>query len=102
MDDGVWCDLMIKVTPNASRNHITQILDDGTIKMSLATPPVEGKANDALRKFLSKILDVPVSNIRIIRGEKSRNKLIRIKGVDGGFANNRLLSFVHEDRRFKV
>lgn len=102
MDEGVWCDLMIKVTPNAGRNHITQILEDGTIKVSVATTPIEGKANIALKKLLSEILDVPTSNIRIIRGEKSRNKLVRIKGIDGEFANHRLLSFTLEDRSFKV
>jgi len=102
MRDGVWCDLTIKVTPGASRYHISQILEDGTIKVSLVTQPIEGKANEALKKLLSEVLDVPASNIRIIRGEKSRNKLIRIKGIDGEFVNQRLMSFSLEGKKFKI
>jgi uncharacterized protein (TIGR00251 family) len=102
MSNDVWCDLTIKVTPGASRNHISQILEDGTIKVSLVTRPIEGKANEALKKLLSEVLDIPASNIWIIRGEKSRNKLIRIKGIDGEFVNHRLMSFPLEGKKFKT
>lgn len=69
----------IKVIPNSSRCEIIGI-DDNSIKIKLDVPPIEGKANEKCIKFLSKLLDVPKSSITIISGEKSKNKLVNIKG----------------------
>jgi len=68
--------LEIKVIPGASRNMIKQ--EGGVTKVYLTAPPIDGKANQALIKFLAKYYDVSKSSIEIIRGEKSRNKIIEI------------------------
>lgn len=52
------------------------------IKIRVASPPVEGKANEEVIRFLSKQLKVPKSQIQIIKGLSSRNKLVEIVGVD--------------------
>jgi len=74
--------LAIRVIPGASRNEIAEILDDGTIRIRLTAPPVEGRANAALIDFLSKILDIPKSKIDIIAGHSRRDKLVSILDVD--------------------
>jgi uncharacterized protein (TIGR00251 family) len=70
--------LTVRVTPRASRNEITEIMDNGTIKVRLTAPPVEGKANEALVNFLASILDTAPSKIDIVAGISSREKLITI------------------------
>ena len=69
--------LSVRVTPNASKNAILDSKQD-TLGVKLTTPPVEGRANKALLKFLAKKLRVPASSMTIIRGRSSRTKLIRI------------------------
>jgi uncharacterized protein len=63
----------------------------GAVLIRLAAPPVEGVANDALIAFLSDALDLPRRNITIVSGEKSRDKRVRIDGLDAGEARARLL-----------
>jgi uncharacterized protein (TIGR00251 family) len=70
----------VRVAPRASRNAIIGV-HEGALKVALTAPPVEGAANDALRKLIAKTLGVPKSNITIIRGERARTKLLRIQGV---------------------
>ena len=83
--------LTIRVTPRAQRNEITQIMTDGTIKIRLTAPPVEGKANTALIKFLAEILQVASSSIKILSGESGRSKLILVSGMKAEVANQRIL-----------
>ena len=70
----------VRVAPRASRNAIAGV-HEGALKVSLTAPPVEGAANEALRKLFAKALGVPKSSIEIIRGERTRNKVLRIRGV---------------------
>jgi uncharacterized protein (TIGR00251 family) len=70
--------LPVRVIPRASRNEIVEILSDQTVKIRLTAPPVEGKANEELIKFLSKILDIPKSRFEIVAGKTGRDKLVSI------------------------
>ena len=54
----------------------------GAILVRLAAPPVDGAANDALIAFLADALDLPRRSIRIIAGEKSRDKTVAITGME--------------------
>jgi len=54
---------------------------NGAVKIGVTAAPEGGKANDAVVKLLSKLLDVPKSNIEIISGHSARNKRVVIKGV---------------------
>ena len=69
--------LKITVIPRSSKNELIP-LEDGTYKLKLTAPPVDGEANEALMQFLSKEFAVPKSSIRIKKGETSRNKTIEI------------------------
>jgi uncharacterized protein (TIGR00251 family) len=70
----------VRVTPRASRDAIEGEYQ-GALKVRLTAPPVEDRANDALRRFLATRLNVPVSAVRIVGGEKSRNKRAAVAGV---------------------
>jgi hypothetical protein len=78
--DSVYIEIETRIIPRASRNEIVGI-EDGVARIRVTSPPVDGKANKAVTELLSKQLDVPKKNIRIVSGEKSRNKRIRIKGI---------------------
>ncbi len=77
--DGVV--IPVRVAPRASRSAILGV-HDGALKVALTAPPVDGAANAGLRKLLAKALHVPKSAVTIIRGDKARDKLIHVTGVD--------------------
>ncbi len=83
--------LAIRVTPRASRNEISEILSDGTVKVRLTAPPVEGKANQALIEFLAEILEVPRTRIEIIAGTTGKDKLVSILDLDASTVHERIL-----------
>ena len=68
----------VRVQPRASRTEITGE-QAGAIKLRIAAPPVDGKANEECRKFLAKLVRVSASSVEIISGDSSRDKVIRIR-----------------------
>ena len=84
--------IAIRVTPRASSNKIAEVLNDGTVKIHLAAPPVDNEANDKLIVFLSEILSVPKSHIEIVAGMTGRDKLVSILDLDGDTVHQRLLA----------
>ena len=80
--------MAVRVTPRASKNRIVDILSDGTVKIHLTAPPVEGKANEALVKFLASILNVPVSRVEIVALIRLA-RWVDLTGWQGGAADHR-------------
>lgn len=72
--------LRVRVEPRASRPGIVGRYG-GAIKVRLAAPPVEGKANAELLKILSKRLRIPKADLELASGSASRNKSVRIQGL---------------------
>jgi len=69
--------LVVQVQPNASRNKVTGF-KEGVLYIRIAEPPVKGKANQGLIKYLSGILGIDKSRIVIQKGVTSKRKLITI------------------------
>lgn len=84
--------LAVRVTPRASRNEIVEMLDDGTIKVRIAAPPVDGEANATLIEFLADILGVPKSRLDIVAGISGRDKLIAVFDMDVDTAHSRIVA----------
>ena len=70
--------LNVRVLPRSSKNEAAA-MPDGTLKVKLTAPPVEGAANAALIKLLSEHFKVAKSAIKIIKGAKGKNKTIEIR-----------------------
>ncbi len=68
----------LKITPRASKNDL-QKLSAANWRVKLTAAPVDGQANQALIKFLSKELKVSQGQIEIVKGQKSRNKVVKIQ-----------------------
>ena len=71
----------IQVQPNSKRNEIVGY-NDNLLKIKIAAPPVEGKANKVLIDFLSRALALKKSQIKIERGETARRKRVALAGID--------------------
>lgn len=72
--------LTIHVQPGASRSEVVGDHGDA-LKIRLAAPPVDGKANAALTAFVARVLDVPRSQVELISGTGSRQKRVRVTGA---------------------
>ncbi len=70
--------LKCKLQPNASANKFAGILNE-ELKICLTSPPVDGKANAHLKKFLSKAFGVSKSSVSIVSGELNQHKTIEIR-----------------------
>ncbi len=79
----------IRVHPRAKKNAITGEVGDA-LKLSLTTPPIEGRANDACIEFFAKLLRVPRSSVTIASGLTNRNKVIRVAGLTAAQVRERL------------
>ena len=73
--------ITVKVMPRARQTKLAGLMDDGTLKIRLAAPPVDGAANKALIEFLAETLGIPKSQIDIIAGETSERKLLSLVGI---------------------
>lgn len=75
--------LPVRVSPRASRTAIIGILGEGTnaaVKISLAAPPVDGKANEELITYLARTFSLARAQVEVIAGSHSKNKIVRLHG----------------------
>jgi uncharacterized protein len=72
----------VRLAPNSRQNEISGFDGQGALKIRVTAKPVEGEANRALVALLSKTLRLPKSAIEIKKGLSSKNKLVRIQGVE--------------------
>lgn len=83
--------IRVKVLPRASCNEVVG-LEDGVFKVKVTAPPLEGKANQALRALLAKKLGLSKSRIEISSGERAHQKTLLISGLSTRQIEERLAS----------
>lgn len=81
--------LTVRLQPKAKKTAIVGELD-GALKLAVTAPPVEGRANEALLRFVAELLKVARSSVTIAAGASSRNKVIRIAGLTAEQVRSRL------------
>lgn len=81
--------LSLHVQPGAKRSGFAGLHGEA-LKLRLAAPPVEGKANACLQAFLAEALGVPKRAVSLLSGETSRQKVVRLEGVN----EERLLNLI--------
>ncbi len=82
--------IAIKVTPRSKRTAVLGVMADGTIKISVAAPPEDGKANAALLRFLAQQLGVRESQLEIVAGHGAPRKLVAVTGLSPADVEARL------------
>jgi len=80
IDGGRALLLTVQISPRAAKNEIAGMYGD-TLKIRVKAPPVDGRANLALRGFVAEMLGVPVKNVTMESGETNKRKIIKIAGV---------------------
>ena len=85
-------DIRVRLTPRAAREQIAAGPEAGTYSARVTAPPVDGRANDALRKLIARRAGVAPSRVAVVRGDKSRDKLVRVEGLDEATLRERLLA----------
>jgi len=94
-----WCSrhadklrIAVHVQPNASRSEVAGEVE-GALKIRLNAPPVDGKANEVLERFIAEKLGVARRAVSVSHGHTSRQKLLEVKAdLDVDQAKNRLFA----------
>lgn len=73
--------LTLHIQPGAKKTEFAGLYGEA-LKIRLAAPPVDGKANAALIAFLAKACGVPKASVALVSGDTSRSKRVRVSGVD--------------------
>ena len=74
-------ELRVRVTARANRNELAG-LRDGVLQVRVTAPPVDGRANQAVCKLIARAVGVGRTSVSVVRGERSRDKIVRVDGVD--------------------
>ena len=82
-------ELRIHVQPQASKNEFAGMRGD-RLKVRVRAKPVDGAANEAVRKWIAEAAGAPKSRVEIVRGEASRDKDVRIASENPAETANRL------------
>jgi uncharacterized protein (TIGR00251 family) len=82
--------LAVRVQPRAKRDEVVGERGDAVV-IRVAAPPVDGKANVALCRFVAARVGVPRGAVSVVRGESSRDKLLRVEGVESDAVRAALL-----------
>ena len=70
--------LSLHVQPGAKKTEIAGLHGDA-LKIRLAAPPIEGRANEALLRYIAGCFEVPLSQVELLSGAQSRHKRVRVK-----------------------
>lgn len=81
--------LRVRLTPRSGRDEVIG-LDGDLLRARVKAPPVEGRANEALLRLLAGALGVPRTSLRIIRGQRGRDKLVAVEGLETEEVRERL------------
>jgi uncharacterized protein len=73
-------EIRVRVTARASRDELAG-LRDGVLHVRVTAPPVDGRANQAVCRLIARAVGVGRTSVSVVRGERSRDKLVRVDGV---------------------
>ena len=90
--------IAVRVQPRAKRDEIGGERH-GALVVRVTAPPVEGRANDAVRKLLSKRLGIAASRVAVVRGASGRDKVVEIEGMEEDAVRRALSISARPDRR---
>ena len=82
--------MRLRVSPGSKRSSVNGLYGEAAVRLSVAAPPVDGKANAEVEKFLSRLLGVPKGDLRVIGGASGRDKTVLVRGARAEQVRTRL------------
>jgi len=79
--DATGLRIAVRIQPRAGADRVCGV-QGGRLKIRIAAAPVDEAANERLRRFIAGLFDVPQGSVRLLQGNRSRDKLLAIDGVD--------------------
>jgi uncharacterized protein (TIGR00251 family) len=76
--EGVY--VKLRVSPGAKSTRIKGLYGEGAVRLSVAAPPTGGRANGEIERYLARLLEVPRSDITVVKGVQRRDKLVFVRG----------------------
>jgi uncharacterized protein (TIGR00251 family) len=71
----------LRVSSGAKSTGIKGLYGEGAVRISVAAPPVEGRANAEIERYLARLLGLSRSGVRVVKGAQSRDKLVVVRGL---------------------
>jgi len=96
--EGEAASFRVHVQPKSSHEGIVGEAD-GTLKLRVTAPPVEGRANEACLRLLAKTIDLPISRLRIVSGQHARFKTVRVAATSAQTIRAKLFNPLKRPRR---
>ena len=87
--------LTLRVSPGAKRTSIEDLYGESALKLRVAAPPADGRANAEVERFLAGLLRVSRSDVDLIQSSSSRDKVVLVRGLDQVQTHNALLAHIH-------
>ncbi len=87
----------MRVSPGSKNTALGGFYGEGALKLSVAAPPMDGKANAETRRYLARLFGLPKSAVKVVGGHSSRDKTILVRGIGGESVLKSLMETV--DRR---
>jgi uncharacterized protein (TIGR00251 family) len=88
--------LTIRVTPRSRRAEIAGVLDNGTLRIRVPAPPVEGRANAALVEFVADVLEVRKSQVEIVAGHHGLDKIVSILDMPSAEVERKIIAWMRD------
>jgi len=74
--------LRLRVSPGAKRSGVNGPYGEGAVRLAVSAPPVDGKANAEVERFLAELAGLPRGSVRVVGGAASRDKTVLLEGMD--------------------
>lgn len=71
----------LRVSPGARKTSLKGLYGESAVKLSVAAPPVDGKANVEVERYVAELLDVAASDVAVVHGASSRDKTLLVRGA---------------------
>jgi uncharacterized protein (TIGR00251 family) len=91
-ESGVY--VKLRASPGAKRTEIKGLYGEGAIKLCVAAPPAEGKANAEIERYLGRLFELSRSGVSVTKGAQSRDKVVFVRGLNVDELRARLNDFL--------
>lgn len=92
VEDGVM--LSLRVSPGAAKTGIKELYGEDAIKIAVAAPPVEGRANAEVARYLAELLGVRKTQVEVVKGTSGRSKRVFVREVSPEAVHRTLLGYL--------